>query len=376
MKNIIVCCDGTDNQFSGYHTNVIRTFKVAGGPPGQVSYYDPGVGTQPLTGWVTELGEKWSIIKGLAFGAGLTADIGEAYQYLMKVYETGDQVYLFGFSRGAFTVRALAGMLHAVGLLYPNSDQLVPYATTYWKQYNAPGGKDVCDEFKKTMARPCPVHFIGVWDTVSSVGLKNIILHLSDFPFTYMNPDVKHVRHAVSIDERRAFFRQNLMGRSDDVQDVRNVWFAGVHSDVGGGYKPSECGLSKITFEWMMAEAKACGFQINTGTGAGDYPDELGHGQSPNPCAELHDSLTGGWLLTEVIPTRHYSSVDKEYHWSMNLGSPRDIAVDRTTAGVAIHESVLERLDKKVPPYRPPNLPGSGAAVRAAAYTIEPWRRV
>ena len=145
MKNIIICCDGTNNQFSGYHTNVIRTFKVAVGPPDQASYYDPGVGTQPLTGWVTKLGEWWSIIIGLAFGAGLTADIEEAYKYLMKVYEPGDQVFLFGFSRGAFTVRALAGMLHAVGLLYPNSDQLVPYATTYWRGYKKKGGKSVCD---------------------------------------------------------------------------------------------------------------------------------------------------------------------------------------------------------------------------------------
>jgi uncharacterized protein (DUF2235 family) len=349
---------------------VIRTFKVAEGPPGQVSYYDPGVGTQPLTGWVTELGERWSIIKGLAFGAGLTADIEEAYQYLMKVYEHGDQVFLFGFSRGAFTVRALAGMLHAVGLLFPDSDQLVSYATTYWQQYNSPGGKDVCNEFKKTMARPCPVHFIGVWDTVSSVGLKNIILHLSDFPFTYQNPEVTHVRHAVSIDERRAFFRQNLMGRWSPDQDVRNVWFAGVHSDVGGGYKPSECGLSKITYEWMMSEAKACGLQINMGADEGNYPYELTHGQAPDPCGTLHDSLTGGWLLAEVIPTRHNSPVDGKYQWSMNLGRPRNIAASRSQPGVAVHTSVLERMDK-MPSYRPPNLPGSSGAV-ASTYTIEP----
>ena len=218
------------------------------------------------------------------------------------------------------------------------------------------------------MARPCPIHFIGVWDTVSSVGLRNILLHISGFPFTYKNPEVTHVRHAVSIDERRAFFRQNLMGRWAPGQDVVNVWFAGVHSDVGGGYAPCECALSKITFEWMMREAQACGFKVNMGAAAGDYPYELAHGQPPDPCGKLHDSLTGGWLLAEVIPTRHFSIVDEKYHWTMNLASPRNIAVSAKVPGVGIHESVLVRMNK-IPEYRPRNLPGSSAEVRLN-YTI------
>jgi uncharacterized protein (DUF2235 family) len=376
MKNIIVCCDGTNNQFSGCHTNVIRAFKVTERLHGQTSYYDPGVGTNPLAGWVTKVGEWWSIIKGLAFGAGLLADIDEAYRYLMRVYEPGDRVYLFGFSRGAFTVRALAGMLNAVGLLYPDSEQLVPYARKYWRQYKGPGsdGDKVCIEFKATLARPCPVHFIGVWDTVSSVGLKNIMLHISNFPFTSENPSVTHVRHAVSVDERRCFFRQNLMLKCDPHQDIKNVWFAGVHSDVGGGYPLTECGLSKVAFEWLMAEAKICGLKIDMSAGQDGYPYELGYGQPPDPRAMLHDSLTAGWMIAEIIPTRHYSFSDKKRHWGVNLGRPRDILGSRDIPGVAIHQSVLDRMDK-VPTYRPPNLPGSSAAV-GSTYTIEPWVRM
>jgi uncharacterized protein (DUF2235 family) len=373
MKNIIVCCDGTNNQFSGYHTNVIRVFKVAEGMPKQACYYDPGVGTLPLKGFVTKLGEWWSIVEGLAFGAGLIDDVQEAYQYLMKVYEDGDKVYLFGFSRGAFTVRALAGMLHAVGLLYPDSDQLVPYATNYWKQHGKEGspGAKVCEEFKATLARECPIHFLGVWDTVSSVGFINLFFHCSAFPFTYENPSVKHVRHAVSIDERRCFFRQNLMGRAFPTQDVKNVWFAGVHSDVGGGYRPDESGLSKLAYEWIMVEAsKHLGFEIFVGGPADGYTNELSLGQPPDPCGKLHKSLVGFWWIAEFLPIGHYSTVDRKYHWRMNLGEPRDVAFSRALDGVFIHESVLDRMDAD-PGYRPPNLPGSSGDVRAQ-YKIEP----
>ena len=372
MKNIIICCDGTDNQFSGSHTNVIRTYEVIERLTGQVCYYDPGVGTLPTAGWATALGQRWSIIEGLAFGAGLIDDIEEAYRYLMEVWEPGDHVFLFGFSRGAYTVRALAGMLHAVGLLYKDSEQLVPYAREYWLQHEgeeSPGGR-VCAEFKATMARPCPVHFIGVWDTVSSVGFFNIIFHLRGFPFTYKNPGVTSVRHAVSIDERRCFFKQNLMGRAHPTQDVINVWFAGVHSDIGGGYPASESGLSKLAFEWMVVEARACGLRINAGEGPKGYGYQLSLGQPPDPGAMLHRSLVGAWRAMEVLPIRVFSTADEKYHWRSNLGKPRNMAISRNEDGVFVHESVLKRMDS-VPSYRPPNLPGSSAGVRDL-YRIAP----
>src|SRR5207248_2778838 len=129
---------------------------------------------------------------------------------------------LFGFSRGAYTARALSAMLHSVGLLYPNTENLVRYGLRYWQTdlgVQSPGAA-VSAEFKASLSRPCPVHFIGVWDTVSSVGYIN---NFRTFPHTTHNPEVSHLRHAVSTDERRATFRQNLMGASFAHQDVKNV---------------------------------------------------------------------------------------------------------------------------------------------------------
>jgi uncharacterized protein (DUF2235 family) len=259
-----------------------------------------------------------------------------------------------------------------MGLLYPDSDQLVPYARKYWRQYRRKGGKEmaVCDDFKRTLAREVPIHFIGVWDTVSSVGMQNIILHVSDFPFCFSNPSVKTVRHAVSIDERRAFFRQNLMGHYPN-QDVKNVWFAGVHSDVGGGYPPPECGLSKEAFQWMMAEAQLSGLKIKTAPLSGAYADALTQGSPPDPLGPIHHSLTWKWAAAEVIPTRHISMTDhNQYHWAMNLGRPRNVLASKDIPGVAVHESVLDRIDR-LGAYRPPNLPNSSAGLRAI-YRIEP----
>jgi uncharacterized protein (DUF2235 family) len=178
------------------------------------------------------------------------------------------------------------------------------------------------------------------------------------------------VRHAVSIDERRCFFRQNLMGRSDPTQDVKNVWFAGVHSDVGGGYAAAEAGLSKLAFEWMMVEASSHGFKIDPGGPGYGYAHELTLGQAPDPCGMLHQSLHGAWYGAEILPTRHFSIVDEKYHWRMNLGQPRNMDVGRTLDGVFLHESVLKRMDL-VSTYRPKNLPKSSVAVRTL-YKIEP----
>jgi len=372
MKNIVVCVDGTDNQFSGDHTNVIRTYKVAAASPGQILYYDPGVGSLPLPGFWSKLGQDLSIVAGLAFGAGLTDAIMEAYRYLMRTYEAGDQIYLFGFSRGAFTVRALAAMIHAVGLLDRDSEQLVPYALRYWQSHRGPRspGGATCDEFKATLARDCPIHFIGVWDTVSSVGLRNTIFHLSSFPITFHNPAVQHARHAVSIDERRCFFRQNLIGKWEPAQDVKNVWFAGVHSDVGGGYPAAESGLSKLAFEWMMAEAHHCGLKLDLSAADGAYPQQLALGCGPDPLQQVHDSLVGGWYLAEVLPTHRFSARDGRHHWRAGLGSARDVFDSRAVDGVFLHESVLQKFEGDAG-YRPPNLPGSAAAIRAT-YQIEP----
>lgn len=360
-KNIVICCDGTNNQFDGDHTNVIRTYKVARRDHTQVTFYDPGVGTMPEPWMTTRFAKRWSMLKGLAFGSGFMDNIADAYCFLMKTYEPGDRVFIFGFSRGAFTARAVAAMLHSVGLLRPGTENLIPYAQRYWQKDfgpNSPGG-ELCLEFKQTLARECPVHFIGVWDTVSSVGFIN---QFRTFPYTFKNPNVAHVRHAVSIDERRSCFRQNLMATASDGQDVKNVWFAGVHADVGGGYPKEEAGLAKVTFEWMTREAIQFGLDVDPAA----YDLELRQvGSPPDVGGQLHQSLQGLWWLVELIPNRRYSAADGKKHWHFfEMNKPRNVLRDAAKPYVYLHSSVLDRL-RQCPAYRPPNIPHDEPTLRA-----------
>jgi uncharacterized protein (DUF2235 family) len=356
-KNIIICCDGTDNQFSGCQTNVVRLYKCAQYVTGQqVCYYDPGVGTMPSPGLYTDLAKRASVLLGLAVGLGFTQNVEAAYRFLMQTYEEGDRVYLFGFSRGAFTVRALAGMLHAVGLLRPNTDQLIPFARRYWRKSYTPEGALVAADFKQTLARVCKPYFIGVWDTVGAVGW---IDNFKTFPYTQHNPDVEIFRHAVSLDERRCCFRQNLM-RPDQYhpdQNIKNIWFAGVHSDVGGGYPESEAGLSKIAFEWLVKEARQAGLMLDERM----VEIELGkiathNGQrltGPDPAGQLHRSLHGFWWVLEIFPHKKWDPVNKRMHWVWWPACPRAMP-----ESPLVHRSVPERL-KLVPDYRPVNLPAA-----------------
>lgn len=362
-KNLVLCCDGTNNQFDGYHTNVIRTYKVARRHAGQLTYYDPGVGTMPEPWNSTNFDKRMDMLKGLAYGNGFLDNISDAYRFIVANYEPGDQVFLFGFSRGAYTARAVAAVLHSIGLLYPATDNLLSYALRYWQKdfgLQSPGGA-VCAEFKATLARPCPVHFIGVWDTVSSVGYIN---NFYTFPHTAHNPEVTYVRHAVAIDERRSTFRQNLMSPTPPQQDVKNVYFAGVHSDVGGGYPPAESGLAKVAFDWMMREAGLCGLDIDPVALSRELQ---GTGAPPDPCGPLHESLKGFWWFGEFLPIRRYSWDDNKWHWHWLKGGynqPRDVLRGAAMSYIALHHSVIDRL-KQVSDYRPVNIPHGEATLRS-----------
>ena len=127
-KNIVICCDGTGNEFGDHNSNVVKLYStlVIDGKR-QVGYYHPGVGTMGAPTAHNKISKAWSVVMGLAFGTGLLANVGDAYRYLMNVYEDGDNVFIFGFSRGAYTVRALAGVLHMFRLLRPRNEGLIPY---------------------------------------------------------------------------------------------------------------------------------------------------------------------------------------------------------------------------------------------------------
>ncbi len=318
-KNIVICCDGTGNEYRAKgNTNVVKLFRSLSklDPTQQINYYDPGVGTMSAPGTQTAIGKAVSRLFGLVLGLGMTRNLADAYVFLMKNYQPGDRVFLFGFSRGAYTVRALAGMLHMCGLLEKGSDNLVPYAIKVYSERKVARPKWAhsvltlpayivlwpllwllkrmepdwarAGGFKKIFSRTCDPHFIGVWDTVKSIGWlrRRIVL-----PYTANHPNLKYGRHAVSLDEKRSQYRTNLWGyenQADDQRDIQQVWFAGVHSDVGGSY--DRAGLADITLDWMVDAAEAQGLVIDK--------NEYGRMDvAPDAKGKLHNPLLPLWWL-------------------------------------------------------------------------------
>ncbi len=322
-KNIVVCCDGTGNESGEHDTNVIKTFKAAiKHSEEQIAFYDPGIGT------------AYNRVKKMvnqAFATGISRNIVDAYAYLMTHYEPGDNIYLFGFSRGAFTVRSLAGMLYKCGLLHKGSGNLLEYAI---KAYNMRDNAAAAAAFKETLARPCPVHFIGVWDTVASLGL----LTRKKFYDQTLNPEVRHGYHALAIDELRFKFLPSLWDETKvdpASQTVEQVWFAGVHSDVGGWY--DERGLSYTALLWMLNHARNAGMLLE--------PEKLAEFKG-DPHDHIHQSYSGFWKL---------------------LGK----AVRPISDGAKIHESVFERRDREANGYQPKNLPKNFQKVARQGLELE-----
>ena len=371
-KNIVICCDGTDNEFRCENTNVLKLFSVALKRAGvQVVFYDPGVGTFSATASLTPLA-KWMTKKmGSAFGYGISRNIADTYEFLIENYVWNDKIFLFGFSRGAYAVRALSALIHSCGLLHRQNRNLIPYAIELFKGEFAKVAKELDKQEKRTGSRPplelplCKgfakefsvypkIHFLGLWDTVTSVGSVYNPLRL---PFTRWNPSVKTVRHAISIDERRKFFRQNLWSRSNDI-DVKQVWFAGVHADVGGGYPEVESGLAKITLNWMLTEAKNADFLVDEVKLPQVLPPDDTNTQPvpANPIGPIHDELQKwGWKLAQWIPRRYdmrgpNGKFVKHCRFSPKQ-QPRYIEDESR-----IHHTVLERM-LQIPTYRPANLP-------------------
>lgn len=361
-KNIVICCDGTGNEYGENKSNVLKLYQTLVIQPGaQTAYYHPGVGTMGARNALSAIGKWWTRVRGLAFGYGLSDNIADAYQFLMNEFEDTDKIYLFGFSRGAYTVRALCGLLHMFGLLRPGNEGMIPYAMRLFKS-SQDDKFQLAAGFKKTFSRECKPHFLGVWDTVSSVGwvLDPIGLKPGALPFTAQFADIPFIRHAVSIDERRAFFRQNLIHPlvSAGGQDLKQLWFAGVHSDVGGSYAEEESGLSKIALRWMLREAAKAELRVDAPKMAAMLGGDPKYA-APDSKAQIHNSLTVAWWLGEIWPKRTMKAVqvpgEAKLQWKatirFNLWRRRFIA-----DGAHIHASVKERMDQ-VPAYRPSNLP-------------------
>jgi uncharacterized protein (DUF2235 family) len=354
-RNLVLCCDGTANEFAQDRTNVVKLYSVLNHDPQlQRAYYHPGLGTMEPSGALTPIARRVTKLLGMAFGYGLSDDIRDAYVFLMQHYEPGDRVFMFGFSRGAYTVRAVAAMLHLYGLIRPGNERLVPYAIRMMMGIKAAEGQDakaqeqrkryfgLAHEFKSSMTTgDFGVHFVGVWDTVSSVGWYENPLKL---PYVADNPSINIGRHAIAIDERRAFFRTHSWRPGEAAathgpRDLKQVWFPGVHCDVGGGYPEPESGLSKIALEWMLIEARGAGLLIdNHREGSVLGKAGTGHNARPDPNAKLHESLKKWWRLAEFAPKLHFDSRTKTTRRRCNLFRRRTIP-----SGALVHESAFLR---------------------------------
>lgn len=376
-KNIVICCDGTGNEISADLSNVLKLFRVVRKNDTQTVFYDPGIGTIGSSDPWSRLKSNARGIWGLMTGAGLDENVLDAYKFLIDAYEEGDRIFLFGFSRGAYTIRVLAGFLRLVGLLAPAQNNLSDYALTAYKKAAEKSDFEIAWRFERVAsARRAPIKFMGVWDTVSSVIVPRpdrlYLPSLQELPYTKANSYVEVFRHAIAIDERRRMFRINRWTEPQNFkpnpfapgegarQDVKQVWFAGVHSDIGGGYSETESGAAKYPLQWMIDEAVIHGLQVNTTMYNHLVLGHVREGGSrsyvaPDHKAPLHDSMSMGWRLLEGFPKRkkrrEWSRRRALFGWYLPLCEPRPIA-----EGALVHHSVFDRVAADET-YRPVNLP-------------------
>ncbi|MDS4028874.1 MAG: DUF2235 domain-containing protein [Candidatus Contendobacter sp.] len=354
MKNIVICCDGTwntpDDKEQGVPvpTNVVQIYNAVAEKDSQGRrqhrYYHPGVGTD---------GSWWDKVIGGGTGAGLNKNIMSAYRELCEYYETDDRIFLFGFSRGAYTVRSLAGLVTYAGLLdlsgLSESEVWDRIERVFKKGYRRKSeDRVVWDKlgwkFRNNANQRIPIWFLGVWDTVGALGvpddmgLLNLVDNLHDYTFhdTMLSPSVKTARHAVALDEMRASFQPTLWTTNNE--NAKQVWFPGVHSDVGGGYR--EAGLSHGALDWMVKEATSCELAFNPAFLVQIKPDHHD---------VLHDSCAGVFAL---LPTQPRSAPE------LSSGD--------------IHSSAKARQSN--PPIRQcPYRPASTTPISLDIYALPPW---
>lgn len=383
MKRIVLCLDGTWNKVAKPDevTNVVKFAQsiLANGPDGvqQVVYYNSGVGT----------GGPIDRFLGGVFGLGIKSNVQRAYSFLTLNYAEGDEIYIVGFSRGAYTARALASIVNAVGVLRREEFERFEDA---WEYYRVPPKvrkaarlqrqaepvddpeaakaaakatskqKEVVkkiEDKRQEWFRRAKVKALGVWDTVGSYGVPaglapsgvffNFAEHFLGFHDRQLGNNIENAFHAVAIDETRAPFEPTFWTRAEGEPPpkghVEQVWFPGVHSDVGGGYK--ETGLSDLALVWMLDRMVGAGLAVDAGF--------VRNNVDPCPRCGMHQSDTKWWQF--LNPYQRPLFGDRKPIRG------RDGRVE-TVLNERVHWGVLERLEKgglfrgKIEPYKPPNV--------------------
>lgn len=340
-KNILVFSDGTGQEGGvGNDTNIYKIFKIVEDrTSNQIAFYDPGIGT------------GWRKVTGSIGGKGISRNIQECYRFIFDHYEAGDQIFLFGFSRGAATVRSLSSFIHYFGILPKSRPELIAKAYKIYQISNEDEREARAAEFvSRHRAMWTKIKFIGCFDTVAALGLPfepaSVLLDgLPGFRHNFhdftLSESVEYAYHALAIDDERKTFHPILW---DAGQTVRQVWFSGMHTDVGGGYK--EHGLSDIPLVWMTHMAVNHGLKI--------YPEFNRHSEvniSENADGFMHDSR-GSWI------TRFYRQQVRAWE-------------GRREERPIIHESVLKRTQNESNASNPSYEPW----VKQLPHSIEPWVR-
>ncbi len=330
-RNLVMCLDGTAGQVRGPgDSNSVRLYELLdhGDSTQQLAFYDPGVGTFSSPGAWTPFARWFSRLGGLIWGGGLRENLGDAYLWLMHTWQPGDRLFVFGFSRGAFTARSLTGMLRAIGLMRPGSENQLQYAVSAYARASG-DNREPWDEIHRFSAlfaqrvngrSTIPVAYLGLWDTVKALGVARMA---PKWPYTRDLPNAARIRHAISIDENRRPFREYVV-TTDNPDSLEEVWFAGIHTDVGGTH-PGESGLSTVALKWIVDGAIAEGLRIDQ---------------------ERYDDAFAD-LGTQVHGAKAHRNNPV---WALLIPRRRPIP-----EGAAIHASVQQRMSE-MPDYRP-NLP-------------------
>jgi len=431
-RRIIVCLDGTANEVSDRQTHVVRIFRGLKKTERQKVHYIQGVGT--MQGQVLRDDDGMSIwrVLGLIFGTGHEDNVLNGYRYICETYDRAaherygadtstakqdvrDQISLVGFSRGAYTARVLAGFINAFGLLHPDDLHMAPQVFRAYRSLHVDDAPDTFRNEYKALKRfaqvfrpiNVPIHTLVLFDTVSAnfhfrTMLQTFWQRLSLITFdahayTSVNPSVRAVLHAVSIDEKRSFYRPllwkgreyhgNNFNASEDNQDqiVREVWFAGYHKDIGGSGLEDQAGLGKIPLSWALDQMKAIGtewdwfrgYWATEIDGRGRYKETVdGRCKSiPDATGPIHETMVGGWKILEWIPKtlwRKAIPVTKTQYpfWYLPRSEPRMISED-----AFIHPSVYDRMAHDRSQYKPSNLPKTKDTNPDAAALYHPTYR-
>ncbi|KAK7036859.1 hypothetical protein R3P38DRAFT_3480660 [Favolaschia claudopus] len=355
-RTLVVCFDGTMEEYDGDNTNAVKLFALLKKDDWreQLCYYQPGIGTYVTPGAVSPILEWGAKLLDAAFAIFLKDHVMEGYKFLMNNYHAGDRIW---FSRGSYIARALAGMLHKVGLLpRDNTEQ---------------SGIQLAAGYKQTFCQNVEVEFLGVWETVASVG----IIMCRSLPYTTVNASVKTFRHAVSLDEHRVRFEPYLLEPKPDAQsgyatDTLEVLFSGCHEDVGGGAVTNDTphSLSDITLRWMIRQivSSGCGIQFDPAAlkrasislTFDDSPTIISPDERPvddaDSCQPLHDNLAGfsKWKPLEFFPltwTRQDVQGGRHTKFGFHLGRSRQIVDPNPN----FHYTVKERMENPALKYKP-----------------------